>query len=77
MHPPRPPRHIPEAFAELYFALMPIHERLRGRDLPTTRNYLKVTMCNIHDELVKRMDVAAVSAAMADDRNGAPHLSRA
>ena len=33
-----------------YFDLMPIHEKLRGRDFPTTRNYLRVTLCNIHDE---------------------------
>ena len=35
---------------------MPIHEKLRGRDLQTTRNYLRVSLCNIHDELVERMD---------------------
>jgi hypothetical protein len=35
---------------------MPIHEKLRGRDFPTTHNYLKVTLCNIHDELTKRVE---------------------
>ena len=40
---------------------MPIHEKLRGRDFPTTHNYLKVTMCNIHDELTRRMDEPALS----------------
>ena len=40
---------------------MPIHKKLRGRDFPTTHNYLKVTMCNIHDELTQRMDAPAVA----------------
>ena len=39
---------------------MPIHEKLRGRDFPTIRNYLRVTLCNIHDELTKRMDAPAL-----------------
>lgn len=60
LHPPKPAMDIPEPFAEAYFKLMPIHEKLRGRDFFTTRNYLRVTMCNIHDDLTKRMDVRAV-----------------
>lgn len=51
---------IPEPLAETYFALMPIHEKLRGRDFATTRNYLRVSLCNIHDELIERMDRAAL-----------------
>ena len=42
---------------------MPIHEKLRGRDFPTTRNYLRVAMCNIHDEFVERLDMPAVAAS--------------
>lgn len=53
LHPPKRAMDIPDPFAKLYFDLMPIHEKLRGRDLDTTRNYLKVTLCNIHDELTK------------------------
>jgi hypothetical protein len=56
---------IPEPLAETYFAMMPIHEKLRGRDLQTTRNYLRVSLCNIHDELVERMDRAALQRALA------------
>jgi len=55
---------IPEPLAETYFAMMPIHEKLRGRDLQTTRNYLRVSLCNIHDELVERMDRAALERAL-------------
>ena len=64
MHAPKPAMDIPEPFAERYFALMPIHEKLRGRDFPTTRNYLRVTLCNVHDELTKRLDLPAIAAAL-------------
>lgn len=76
LHPPKRAMDIPEALAKKYFDLMPIHEKLRGRDFPTTHNYLKVTMCNIHDELTRRMDVPALSrlvpgaATVALDRAG-------
>jgi hypothetical protein len=56
---------IAEPFAESYFNLMPIHEKLRGRDFPTMRNYLRVTLCNIHDELTRRMDARALAAMLA------------
>jgi hypothetical protein len=55
---------IPEPLAESYFAMMPIHEKLRGRDFETTRNYLRVSLCNIHDELVDRIDAPAVTSAL-------------
>lgn len=61
MHPPKRAMDIPETLAKAYFDLMPIHEKLRGRDFPTTHNYLRVTMCNIHGELTQRMDVQALS----------------
>jgi hypothetical protein len=55
---------IPDPLAETYFAMMPIHEKLRGRDFQTTRNYLRVSLCNIHDELISRMDRAALERAL-------------
>jgi hypothetical protein len=58
---------IPEQFAERYFALMPIHEKLRGRDFPTVRNYLRVTLCNIHEELSRRMNAPALVAGLRAD----------
>jgi hypothetical protein len=64
LHPPKRAMDIPEQWAQTYFDLMPIHEKLRGRDFSTTRNYLRVTICNIHDELAKRLDMPAVAAAM-------------
>ena len=65
LHPPKRAMDIPEPLAKKYFDLMPIHEKLRGRDFPTTHNYLKVTMCNIHAELTRRMDAAALSQLLA------------
>jgi hypothetical protein len=56
LHPPKRVIDIPEQFARTYFDLMPIHEKLRGQDFPTTRNYLRIALCNIHGELIKRID---------------------
>jgi hypothetical protein len=61
---PKLVKDIPAPYAEAYFALMPIHEKLRGRDFPTTHSYLKVALCNIHDELTQRIDAPAVVAAL-------------
>jgi hypothetical protein len=69
LHPPKRAMDIPEQFARSYFDLMPIHEKLRRADFPTTRNYLRVTMCNIHDELSKRLRVQAL-AGMLCGRTG-------
>jgi hypothetical protein len=60
----KPAKDIPEPFAQAYFDLMPIHERLRGRDFPTTRNYLRATMCNIHEEFSRRADAPALVSAL-------------
>jgi hypothetical protein len=64
-HAPKRVMDIPEPVAESYFAMMPIHEKLRGRDFQTTRNYLRVSLCNIHDELIARMDRAALERALS------------
>jgi len=47
-HAPKRVIDIPEPLAEKYFALMPIHEKLRGRDFFTTTNYLRVNLCHMH-----------------------------
>lgn len=66
-HAPKHAKDIPERFAEEYFALMPIHQSLRGRDFATIRNYLRVSLCNIHDDLSTRMDAAALAKALLPD----------
>ena len=69
MHAPKRAFDICEPWTETYFNLMPIHEKLRGHDFPTIRNYLRVTLCNIHDEFSKRMDAPALAAML--HRHGA------
>jgi hypothetical protein len=66
-HAPKRVMDIPDPLAEAYFAMMPIHEKLRGRDFQTTRNYLRVSLCNIHDELISRMDRVALERALTTD----------
>ena len=61
-HPPKRAAHIPVPYAQEYFDLMPIHEKLRGPDFPTLGNYLKATLVNIHDELKQRIDLQAYLA---------------
>jgi hypothetical protein len=63
LHPPKRIIDIPEQWTQAYFDLMPIHEKLRGRDFPTTRNYLRAQLCNIHEEFVKRLDQSALAAS--------------
>jgi len=68
-HHPRAAKDIQAPFAEKYMALMPIHARLRGQDFPTLRNYLKVTLCQIHDRLAARADIAALVTGLSHDAN--------
>jgi len=64
LHAPKRAFDICEPWAETYFDLLPIHEKLRTSEFPTIRNYLRVTLCNIHDELTKRMDAPALAAML-------------
>jgi hypothetical protein len=61
LHAPKFAKDIPAPFAKAYFDLMPIHKKLKMNEAPTIHNYLRVTMCNIHEELSKRVDAVAVS----------------
>jgi hypothetical protein len=64
LHPPKRSFVIPEQFARAYFDLMPIHKQLRASEFPTLHGYLKVTLCNIHDELTKRLDAEAMAQSL-------------
>jgi len=64
LHPTKLAIDVPEPFWQRYFDLMPIHEKLRTRDELTTRGYLRSTLCNIHEELTKRMDAPALVGAL-------------
>jgi len=61
VHPPKRAIDIPEPYARAYWDLMPFHKEVRTRDFPTTHSYLKVMLCNIHDELTSRADVPALA----------------
>jgi hypothetical protein len=43
---------------------MKIHEKLRSADEPTTRNYLRISLINMHDDLAKRMDAPELVASL-------------
>ena len=64
IHAPKFVKDIPVPLAEAYFELMPIHEKLRAPDYPAIRNYLRVSLINIHDEMTARLDVPAVARAL-------------
>ena len=49
---------------------MPIHKKLRASELPTIHGYLKVTLCNVHEELTKRIDVPVVVASLLEGGAG-------
>jgi hypothetical protein len=72
MHQPKLVKDIPVRFFDDYFGLMPIHEKLRGSDYPTICNYLRVTMCNIHDVLAARMDACAMATLLCRTADAAP-----
>lgn len=63
-HPPKLVTDIPEPYAERYFNMMPFDKELLSQDVPTTRSYLRLTLINIRDELVKRVDAPAVAEAL-------------
>src|SRR4029453_6722366 len=70
LHAPKRAFDICEPWTDTYFNLMPIYEKLRRADYPTIRNYLRVTLCNIHDESHKRLDATGGAASLPPDYNG-------
>jgi hypothetical protein len=73
LHPPKSALDVPKPFVKAYFDLMPIHAELRATDYPTTRSYLKIVMCNVHDEFARRMDAPRISRLLLDEAGDAPH----
>jgi len=69
LHPPKYAKDIPEPYAQNYFNLMPIHKQLRRNEAPTIKNYLKATLCNIHEELTQRIDAQAVAEQLQGHRS--------
>jgi hypothetical protein len=71
LHPPKRAFEIADPFVRAYFDLMPINEKLRRSEFPTIHGYLRVTLCNVHEELTKRMHAPAVVASLLESRAGA------
>jgi hypothetical protein len=68
LHPPKPVKDIPVPFTQIYFDLMPIHEKLRAADNLAISNYLRVSLINVHDELIKRIDAPEVVRSLLAGR---------
>ena len=70
LHPPKRAFEIADPFVKAYFDLLPINESLRRSEFPTIHAYLKVTLCNVHDDLTKRMDGPSLVAALLGTGGG-------
>ena len=70
LHPPKRAFEIADPFVAAYFDLLPISAALRKSELPTICGYLRVTLCNVHNELTRRMDAAALLASLRDGSRG-------
>jgi hypothetical protein len=66
LHPPKRVIDVPEPYARTYWDLMPIHKEIRTRDFSTTHSYLKVSLCNIYDELTSRGDLPALALQLGE-----------
>jgi hypothetical protein len=73
LHPTKRAFEICDPFVRAYFDLLPISADLRRSEFPTIHAYLKVTLCNVHEELTRRMDGAALVAALREGQ--APRIA--
>jgi hypothetical protein len=44
--------------------MMPIHDKLKAPDFLAISNYRRVSLINIHDQLIDRLDSAAVAQSL-------------
>jgi hypothetical protein len=65
LHPPKRVIDVPAPYARTYWDLMPIAKEVRSRDFSTTHSYLKIALCNIHDELTRRADLPALARQLS------------
>lgn len=75
LHPPKRAIDIPAPYARTYWNLMPIHKEIRSRDFPTTHSYLKITLCNIHDQLTSRADIPALAQQLRGAVSPSPRIA--
>ena len=57
---------IADPYVRAYFDLLPINESLRRSELPTIHGYLRATLCNVHEELTRRLHVPSVVASVRE-----------
>ena len=72
LHPPKRAIDIPAPYARTYWDLMPIHKEIRSQDFTTTHSYLKITLCNVHEQLTSRADLPALARQLADAASLSP-----
>jgi hypothetical protein len=66
LHLPKRVIDVPEPYARTYWNLMPIAKEVRSRDFPTTHSYLKITLCNIYEDLTRRGDLPALARQLRE-----------
>ena len=59
-HPPKRIIDIPVPFAERYFAMMPFEKPFLTPDAPTARSFMQLHLIKVQDQLMTRMDAAAM-----------------
>lgn len=64
LHPVKRVMDVPGRYLDRYVEAMPIHEKLRAKDVPTIHNYLRTNLCNVHDLFVRRADAPALVAVL-------------
>jgi hypothetical protein len=72
LSPPKRVIDMPEPYARIYWNLMPIAKEVRSRDFPTTHSYLKIMLCNIHEELMRRADLPALARQLREEASPSP-----
>jgi hypothetical protein len=70
LHPPKRAFEIADPFVKAYFDLLPIDASLRRSEFPTIHGYLRATLCNVHEELTRRMQAPAVVASLRAKHGG-------
>ena len=66
---PKPVKDIPLATVEMFFARLPIHERLRGYDYQLIQNNLRMNLCRSYETFIARLNQEALLADLAADRS--------
>jgi hypothetical protein len=65
LHPPKRSFEIADPFARAYFDLFPIHESLRRSEFQTVHGYLRIMLCNMHEDLRRRIDAQQLREALS------------